>query len=526
MLHRVLPLFCVSFVSATLPDLCLDDAKGWVTSVANPCPANTTAFRGVGVNLFDIFWGAWGTGGANATMATAKAALRDAAMSGYTFARTFASPWSYKGWGWANESTRAAYWAAAAEVVAEAEHCGIKLIPSLSYGCADSTVPCNPAVQLFNETYREFITNASSRTRAALRAYHQDFVSRFMGSPSILFWELGNEMNLAMDGCTYDKSEGAFFTTAEGLAYQREAAADIKAIDPERPVNSGMSSPRSRAKHLMNTPGGAGAVCVTPANPKGDCELCFNLPADTQDDYIDVLKLYHTDADIFSAHYYGCAAPYGNLSWCSDPASTAPLGVMRATAEALGKPLFVGEFGPHDGNWSAAADGGTSPGRALLVGMAGLGVPLSSLWAFECPSHDHTDQPGFCLHPGQVSAQPFTFEVSELAQSVSRQLQAPPLPPEQSNMTLIWLPPPTGEPGEPACLDGSGFGYYALPGKVNKWIVMLQGGGWCFNIEDCFARTQPGYAGGGLGSSKYWSPWTWKFAFGPAFADWGALFIP
>ena len=477
------------------------------------------------MNLFDIFWSAWGTGGPNATMATAKAAIRDASASGYTFARTFASPWGYTGWAWADNSTRAAYWAAAGEVVAEAERSGIKLIPSLSHGCPDSTLPCNPAVALHNETYREFITNASSLTRLTMQQYHQDFVARFKGSPAVLFWELGNEMNLFLDGCTYDKSPGAFIATAEGLAWQRDATAYIKAIDPERPVNTGMGNPRSRAKALMGTPGG-GAACVTPENPHGDCELCFGIPADSQQDYADMLQLYYSEADTVSGHYYGCAPPYGNLSWCSDPASTQPLAVLRAAAEALGKPLYVGEFGPHDGNWSAAADAGTSPGRAILVGMAGQGVPLSSLWAFECPSHDHTDQPGFCLHPGQIAAQPFTLEVNQIAQSVNRQLHAPPLPPAQGNMTLRWLPPPTGAPGEPACLDGSRFGYYALPGKVNKWVVMLQGGGWCYTPQDCFARTQPAYAGGGLGSSKYWQDWYWKVDLGTDFLDWGALYIP
>ncbi len=364
--------------------------------------------------------------------------------------------------------------------------------------------PLTPLWTLINAG--EFITNATSRTRLAIKAYHQDFVSRFKASPAILFWELGNEMNLFFDGCAYDKSPGAFVSTLEGLAWIRDATGYIKAIDPERPVNSGMGTPRSRAKGLMSTPGG-GAACVTPSNPKGDCAAaCTTVPADTEADFVDVLKLYYADADIFTAHFYGCAAPYGNLSWCDDPASTAPLDVFVATATALGKPLYVGEFGPYNGNWSGA----NSPGRALLVGMAGSGVPLSTLWAFECPSHDHTDQPGFCLHPGQVGAQPFTFEVGEIAQSVNRQLHG--LPPRQGNMTRYMLAPPVG-PGDPACLDGSAFGYYALPGKENKWVVQIEGGGWCFGMSDCFARTQPDYAGGGLGSSKYWQSWSWAWDF-------------
>jgi len=511
-------LFMVSCAFA-YPEFCVSNSKGFVVSLENPCPDGTSAFRSAGVNLFDIFWGAWGSGGPNATLQTSLAAIRDASASGYRVARTFASTWGYLDWGWFNPGTREAYWAKASIIIAEAEAQNIKLIPSLMHGCPDTGSPCNPANVLFNETYREFITNSTSLTRLALKAYHQDFVSRFKSSPAILFWELGNEMNLFMDGCSYDKSPGAFISTAEGLAWQRDAIAYIKAIDPERPVNSGMGTPRSRAKHLMNTPGG-GAACVSPTNPHGDCAAaCTNVPADSQDDFVDVLKLYYADQEILTAHYYGCAAPYGNLSWCDDPASTLPLQVFVETATAMNKPLYVGEYGPHDGNWS----GSDSAGRAILVGMAGADVALSTLWAFECPSHDHTDHPGFCLHPGKIDAQPYTFEVDEIAQSVELQLNG--LPPRSYNMTRYNLPQGSA-PGEPACLDGSSYAYYALPGKVNKWVLMIAGGGWCFQMSDCFARTQPDYAGGSLGSSKYWSEWYWAFDFGPHFADWGVVYLP
>lgn len=456
--------------SGTLSEFCVDDAKGWVTALAVPCPPGTTALRHAGVNLFDIFWGAWGTGGPNATMNTSLAAIRDAAASGYRVARTFASPWGYTDWAWFDPSTRGAYWAAAAQVVAEAERNDVKLIPSLWHGCPDSGSACNPANVLFNETYREFMTNATSQTRLAIKAYHQDFVAHFKASPSILFWETGNEMNLFLDGCSYDKSPGAFVSTAEGLAWQRDAAAYIKEVDAERPVNSGMSTPRSRALHLMNTPGG-GAACVSPENPHGDCAAaCTNVPADTLDDFNTVLQLYYKDLDIMSSHYYGCSPPYGNLSWCDDPASTQPLQVFVAAATAMGKPLYVGEYGPSDGNWS-----GASPGRDIMVGMAGQGVPLSTFWAFECPSHDHTDQPGFCLHPGDPAAQPYTAEVDSIAASVNRQLNG--LPPREFNMSLYMLPQGSS-PGDAACLDGSAYGYYALPGRVNKWVIAIQGGGW------------------------------------------------
>jgi hypothetical protein len=323
------------------PDFCVSTTLGYVTAVAAPCPAGTTALRGVGVNTFDVFWGAWGTGGENATLATSLQAVRDASASGFRFARAFGAPWSYADWAWMDNSKREAYWAAAAAVIAEAELVDLKFVISLGHGCPDSTEGCNPAVVLHNETYREFVTNASSLTRSTLREYHADFVGRFKSSPAVLLWELGNEMNLVFDGCSYDKSDGAYITTAEGLAYLKAAAADVKAVDPVRPVNTGMSSPRTRAKHLMAVPGG-GRSCVTPANPNGDCELCWQVPADSQQDSADVVALYYANFDIVSSHFYGCAPPYSNFSWCGgDNTSSLPIAVFKAAADALGKPLYV-----------------------------------------------------------------------------------------------------------------------------------------------------------------------------------------
>lgn len=49
------------------------------------------------------------------------------------------------------------------------------------------------------------------------------------------------------------------------------------------------------------------------------------------------------------------------------------------------------------------------------------------------------------------------------------------------------------------CLDGSPGAYYMEPGhgpSTRKWMIHLQGGGWCVNEQDCVGRSK-----GGLGSS-------------------------
>jgi len=52
------------------------------------------------------------------------------------------------------------------------------------------------------------------------------------------------------------------------------------------------------------------------------------------------------------------------------------------------------------------------------------------------------------------------------------------------------------------CLDGTPGIYYLQPGSGNgthKWYIHHMGGGWCVNIDDCYARSQTN-----LGSSKFW----------------------
>ncbi|XP_065887728.1 uncharacterized protein [Dysidea avara] len=51
------------------------------------------------------------------------------------------------------------------------------------------------------------------------------------------------------------------------------------------------------------------------------------------------------------------------------------------------------------------------------------------------------------------------------------------------------------------CLDGSPPGYYFRTGtsSPNKWIVHLEGGGWCYDEDDCVKRSKER-----LGSSKDW----------------------
>mmetsp|Transcript_21927 Transcript_21927/g.39421 ORF Transcript_21927/g.39421 Transcript_21927/m.39421 type:complete len:388 (-) Transcript_21927:21-1184(-) len=38
------------------------------------------------------------------------------------------------------------------------------------------------------------------------------------------------------------------------------------------------------------------------------------------------------------------------------------------------------------------------------------------------------------------------------------------------------------------CLDGSPAGYYLRPGHPHKWVILFEGGGWCYNNKTCEER--------------------------------------
>jgi len=187
--------------------LCFNSSLGIVDGVSTDCQES---FAEQGINIFDLFWNAWAPVQGRGNISTSLEALRHASALNITAVRTFAAPYSYKDWQWSvlllccallllakagakklcfqtrfNVSTRDSYWQTADTVFAVAERVGVKFIPSLGYGCADSTKPCNPSLLHPGETYRDFITNETSQTRLMINSYAVEFVQRYYKLPSV-----------------------------------------------------------------------------------------------------------------------------------------------------------------------------------------------------------------------------------------------------------------------------------------------------------------------------------------------------
>lgn len=78
----------------------------------------------------------------------------------------------------------------------------------------------------------------------------------------------------------------------------------------------------------------------------------------------------------------------------------------------------------------------------------------------------------------------------------------------QAPLALHKLDPAFAAQFGAACLDGTPPGLYALVQDPTKWILFLEGGGWCFDttpagtISNCAGRAQGGGgSSNGMGSS-------------------------
>ncbi|XP_035689063.1 pectin acetylesterase 8-like isoform X2 [Branchiostoma floridae] len=73
---------------------------------------------------------------------------------------------------------------------------------------------------------------------------------------------------------------------------------------------------------------------------------------------------------------------------------------------------------------------------------------------------------------------------------------------------LVVLPEDEAVSQGAVCLDGSPPGYYLRRGTgkgAKNWIIYLEGGGWCWDVPDCYKRSLTNW-----GSSKYFK---WNFWF-------------
>ncbi|MBI5497947.1 MAG: hypothetical protein HY904_23290 [Deltaproteobacteria bacterium] len=352
----------------------------------------------MGVNLPNILHGYLGI--APEGPAGARTNMDSARAAGFTHARFIASGYwptdMTTGAGWVAD--KAAYFAAFDALVTDARARGLRLIPSLLWHLF--LFP-----DLNNQPLSALFTPGSA-TRQMAEEYIRDVVTRYAGQDVILFWEIGNELNLAadLDFSTCSVCSGAtnacgslvpalgtpcqrtsadnFFSchacrgvtsTAEDLGqFAGAITALIHGLDPGKPVSTGHAYPRASAWHLARSP----------------CPACDWTADDAAQYESTLLQLHPSGVDIISVHHYpgDDARRFGSL----DDFGAALVATTAEIARRAGRTLYVGEYGePRAGTITCgsitdcAGDAREGATRRLTAAMLEARVDYSALWAWQ-----------------------------------------------------------------------------------------------------------------------------------------------
>lgn len=333
-----------------------------------------TPLRLVSVNKFDLFLRFLEGGEAKQG---AQQAIEEAAKQGFTVIR-FAGVGFYPSHmrHWANEKV---YWGAFDELVQFAKRHGVRLVPVMNWN-----------LYLFpdmaNECVQDMLTNPDSRSRQYLWLYSYQLVSRYKNEPTILFWELTNEMNLEADlefmfpygrsqlnpvheGTAFMRLRRDNFTTEQMIPFLKEWARFVRRMDPNHLIGSGFSAPRPAAQHLRKAQG------------KGD------WTEDSEQEMETYLRDTHPDPiDLISIHFY---RKHDNLRFGNEDEDSAQvLEVFKRAADRIGKPLYIGETGD---DYSQRPDAPFL--RNVLQRCRMLEIPLVLVWNWMSPGDPYDVNP-------------------------------------------------------------------------------------------------------------------------------------
>lgn len=330
--------------------------------------------RRVSVNKFDLFLRFLEGGEAKEQ---AVQAIEEAAKHGFHIIR-FAGVGFYPSHmrHWANERV---YWGAFDALVQTAKAQEVRLIPVILWNIylfADMAQEC----------LQDMLTNPDSRSRQYLWLYTHQLVSRYREEPTVLFWELTNEMNLLADlefqfpygrsdlnpvheGTSYMRLRRDHFTTEQMIPFLKEWAEFVKQTAPHHLIGSGFSAPRPAAQHLRRARG------------KGD------WTEDSEAEMLVYLRDTHPDPiDLISIHFY---RKHDNLRLGNRDADSAQvLGAFVRAAQQIGKPLYIGETGDE------YAERPHAPFlRQVLEQARRLDIPLTLVWNWMSPGDPYDVSP-------------------------------------------------------------------------------------------------------------------------------------
>ena len=329
---------------------------------------NGEPFRGMGVNYFNAFSRVL----ADPNDTSYRTGMDELAKAKIPFTRFMACGFWPRDYALYRDD-KEAFFSRMDGVVEAAETRGLGLIPSLCWFYP--TIP-----DLVGEPCNQW-GNPDSKTIAFMRKYVSEVVGRYVDSPAIWAWELGNEFSLSADlpnakehrppivphwGTPETRSQQDEMTHDMWIVACREFAKTVRKIDPRRPITTGHSMPRPSAQHqrLEGTWGRDSAE-----------EFKTNLGDVTPD-----------PCDLISVHLYPFDGDkrYGKEKTTYDEI----LALCMETAIETGKALFVGEFGQGHLENEESFEAARRHCLAIIAAIEKARVPLSAVWVYDFPEQD------------------------------------------------------------------------------------------------------------------------------------------
>jgi hypothetical protein len=272
------------------------------------------------------------------------------------------------------QDDKEAYFTAFDQLVADAEACGLGLIPSIFWFYP--TVP-----DLVGEPIDQW-GNPDSKTIAFMRQYTTELVGRYKDSPAIWAWEFGNEWIHEADLPNPEQGRGwivpDFGTPTERSARDKmfrkniyvayeQFVKTVRALDTHRPILSGDAMPRPVASHT------------------------FHEGSWKNDSLAEWEQMFLQDSASMSAlsahfYYYSLDEKHHEVGYIGY-GPEKQLSFMMDISRRVKKPLFIGEFGPNGKDKTLEEE------RRQFEEFLGLmlenEVPLSALWNYDL---EHIDQ--------------------------------------------------------------------------------------------------------------------------------------
>ena len=253
-------------------------------------------------------------------------------------------------------------------VVQSAEQNQVGLVPSLFWNLA--TVP-----DLVGEPIQE-LGNTNSRSLSLIRRFTADVVGRYSKSPAIWAWEFGNEGALSADlpnaaqqrppvvpelGTPSRRTEKDELTSGELHLALVEFARTIRQFDAHRLIVSGNALPRASAWHNTHE---------------------RSWKPDTLEQFREILRRDNPDPmDGISVHIYPASEFVAGATNISQAVR-----LVTNEARALGKPLFIGEFGVN--RQAGPIETQKQVFAEMLAAIEESDVPLAAAWVFDFSGQD------------------------------------------------------------------------------------------------------------------------------------------